>query len=43
MFPRIVVKYIANLDGGTHALELPDPDVAYLTSTEVEPNTFIPY
>ena len=37
MFPRIVVKYVATEAGGTHPLELPDPRVAYLTMTDLEP------
>ena len=41
LFPRIVVKYIATESGGTHPLELPDPITAYLTMTDLEPNTLI--
>ena len=35
-FPRIVVKYIATENGGTHRLELPDPITAYLFMSDVE-------
>ena len=41
LFPRIVVKHIATESGGTHPLELPDPITAYLTMTDLEPNTLI--
>ena len=37
----VVVKYIATESGGIHALELPDPVVAYLTMSDVEPGTLI--
>jgi len=36
------VQYVATEDGGTHPLELPDPITAYLTMTDVEPNTPLP-
>ena len=42
LFPRIVVQYVATEDGGTHPLELPDPITAYLTMTDVAPNTPLP-
>ena len=35
-FPRIVVKYIEDESGGSHALQLPDPRTAYLTMADVE-------
>jgi hypothetical protein len=40
-FPRIVVKYIATEDGGTHPLELPDPITAYVTMSDVEAGTLV--
>ena len=40
-FPRIVVKYIEDESGGTHPLQLPDPSIAYLTASDVEPGTLI--
>ena len=40
-FPRIVVRYIATESGGTLPLELPDPVVAYLTMSDVEPGVLI--
>ena len=40
-FYRIVVKYTATESGGTHALELHDPITAYLTMSDVEPDTLI--
>ena len=42
LFPRIVVQYVATEDGGTHPLELPDPITAYLTMTDLAPNTPLP-
>ena len=36
-FPRIVVKYLEDEAGGSHALQLPDPITAYLTMADVEP------
>jgi hypothetical protein len=36
-FPRIVVKYIEDESGGSHALELPDPVTAYVTMADVQP------
>ena len=39
--PTVVVKYTATEGGGTHPLELPDPIVAYLTMSDVEPGTLI--
>ena len=36
-FPRIVVKYISTLDGtGTHTLQLPELQTAYLTSADIQ-------
>ena len=40
-FPRIVVKYIEDETGGAHPLQLPDPSIAYLTMSDVEPGTLI--
>ena len=40
-FPRIVVKYLATEDGGTHPLELPDPITAYLTMSDIELGTLL--
>jgi hypothetical protein len=40
-FPRIVVKYVATEDGGTHPLELPDPAIAYVTMSDVEAGTLV--
>ena len=37
----VVVKYTATEGGGTHPLELPDPNTAYLTMSDVEPGTLI--
>jgi len=34
-FPRLVVKYTATEEGGTHRLELPDPITAYLHAADV--------
>ena len=42
LFPRIVVQYLETETGGTHPLELPDPITAYLTMTDVAPNTPLP-
>jgi len=41
MFPRIIVKYTATEDGGTHPLELPDPITAYLTASDVEVGSLV--
>ena len=40
-FVAVVVKYLADMDGGTHPLQLPDPITAYLTMSDVEPGTLI--
>ena len=40
-FPRIVVRYTEDEAGGTHPLQLPDPSIAYLTMSDVEPDTLI--
>ena len=41
MFPRIVVKYMEDESGNTNSLALPDPITAYLTMSDVEPNTLL--
>lgn len=40
-FPRIVVRYTEDVNGGTHPLQLPDPITAYLTMSDVEPGALI--
>ena len=41
LFPRIVVKYLADEQGNTNPLALPDPITAYLTASDVEPGTLV--
>ena len=40
-FDAVVVKYTANESGGTHALELPDPNISFVTMSDVEAGTLV--
>ena len=41
MASAVVVKYIADESGNTLPLALPDPIIAYVTMSDVEPGTLL--